>query len=411
MAGRTTFGGWIVETEHTGGTVARPLSVCCLTSDRPAMVAAVLGLLRDVADDIVVAVDARVDPTTLGPLLAVADRVTRFEYADPPERARPWLLSLCRNDAIFSIDGDEVPSGALVSALPELAADDAVAQCRIARRWCFPDERSWLGERPWWPDFQRRLVRRGPLLDHHVSVHGGVRAAWPARNVVEPIYHLVCMLRGFADRRRRAREYDEQRPGMVAVGGGPMNDTLYVPEHFAVTRPRPTPAEDAAAIRHVLDAPDPGRGVVAAIPVVAGAEIAAHLPVDGLEPDGYAARLRVVEPDLRTDPGNDTLLAVEITNAGSVPFPREDRPGIQLRIGTRVIDRRPGSPRASWTLTELPCDVPPGTSRVVEALVHVPGSPGTYTVEVDLVNERGRWFGCVTSFDLAVTTRWGRFSP
>ena len=198
---------------------------------------------------------------------------------------------------------------------------------------------------------------------------------------------------------------------MVAVGGGPMNDTLYVPEHFAVTRPRQTPAEDASSIRRVLDAPDPTSGVATSIPVVSGAEIADHLPVDRLEPDGYDARLRVLEPDLRTDPGNDTLLAVEVTNAGTIPLPRDDRPGMQVRVGTRVLDRRPGSPPASWTLTELPCDVPPGASRIVEALVSVPGSPGTYTVDVDLVNERGRWFGCAISFDLAVTTRWGRFAP
>ena len=39
-----------------------PLSVCCLTADDPAMVAAALGVLRDVAGEILVAVDSRVDP-------------------------------------------------------------------------------------------------------------------------------------------------------------------------------------------------------------------------------------------------------------------------------------------------------------------------------------------------------------
>jgi hypothetical protein len=396
----------MVETERT----VTPLSVCCLTRDRPAMVAEALTLLRPAADDIVVAVDGRVDPATLGPLADVADTVVRFEYADPPERARPWLLSLCRHDAVFSIDGDEVPSAALVAVLPELAADRTVEQCRIARRWCFPDERTWLAERPWWPDFQRRLVHRGPRLDHHVSVHGGFRAAWPARHVAEPIYHLVCQLRSVADRRRRAREYDDQRPGMVAVGGGPLNDTFYVPEHFAVTRPRPTPDEDAEAIRRVLDAPDPPRRPSMSVPLVRHDEIAAHLPRDPFEPVGYAALLRVLEPDLRTDPGSDTMLTVEVTNTGPLPFPREDRAGVQLRLGTRVLDRRPGVPPSPWTLSSLPCDVPAGAIRIVEALVRVPSSPGTYTVDMDLVNERGRWFGCATSFDLAVTTRWGRFA-
>jgi hypothetical protein len=42
------------------------LSVCCLTRDQPSMVAATLALFRPVADEIVVAVDSRVDPGTLG---------------------------------------------------------------------------------------------------------------------------------------------------------------------------------------------------------------------------------------------------------------------------------------------------------------------------------------------------------
>ena len=315
------------ETSRRGRPRVAPagLSVCCLTADRPAMVAAMLGMFRPVADDIVVAVDSRVEPRQLAPLLDVADTVVRFEYSDPPERSRPWLLSLCRNDVVLSVDGDEVPSAALLTALPALAADDDVVQTRIARRWCFPDERYWLAERPWWPDFQHRLVRRGPLLDFDVSVHGGVRPALPARYVEEPLYHLACVLRDVADRRRRARVYEAQRPGMVAVGGGPMNETLYVPEHFATRRPEPTAEVDRAAMRSRHGGRGPllrrrGRTSRSSLP----AEIAAHLPEDPLEAQGYRARLRIVERDLRTDPGNDTLLVAEVVNLGDAPIPRDD---------------------------------------------------------------------------------------
>ena len=143
------------------------------------------------------------------------------------------------------LDGDEVPSAELLGALPQLVADESVAQIRLGRRWCFPDARHWLAERPWWPDYQVRLVRPGSNLDFDLRVHGGARRDLPARYADESIYHLACLLSTFAERRRRVRRYEAERPGLVAVGGGPMNDTLYVPEHFATLRPMAVPPEDA----------------------------------------------------------------------------------------------------------------------------------------------------------------------
>jgi hypothetical protein len=385
------------------------LSVCCLTSDPPARVAAMLALFRGVADEIVVGVDSRVS-AGLHPLLEVADTVARFEYVDPPERSRPWLFSLCRGDAVFSIDGDEVPSAALVRTLAPLAADTSVAQTRIARRWCFPDERFWLAERPWWPDLQQRLVRPGPLLDFDLAVHGGVRAALPVRLAEESVYHLVCITREVSDRRRRAREYEALRPGMVAVGGGPMNDTLYVPEHFATLRPVETPDEDVACLRAVLAATDGPSSPAYDLQIVPAAEVLAHVPQDALAEQGYRASVRMMERDLRTDPGHPTMLLAEVLNSGDLPIPHRDARGAQVRVATRVLDRRPGEPSSGWAMTMLPSDVPPREARLVEVHVNVPTTPGTYTVEMDLLNERGAWFGCATRFDLAVTTRWGRFT-
>jgi hypothetical protein len=392
--------------------VAPPLSVCCLTGDDPAVVAATLGRLRGVADEILVAVDSRVEVAGLGPLRDVADRVLRFEYTDPPESARPWLVAQCRHDRVLMVDGDEVASAALVDALPGLAADGDTAQFRVARRWCFPDPAHWLAERPWWPDYQRRLVVRGPVLDFDLAVHGGVRHALPARYLDEPLYHLACVVTPFAARRARVRRYEAQRPGLVAVGGGPMNDTLYVPEHFATLRPQPVAEEDAAVLAAVLAAR--GRASTRSggqdLPVVSAAEVAEHRLTDPLLAQGYQAKLAVAERDRRTEPGNDTYLVVEVTNTGSAPLPHRDHPGVRLRVGARLLDRDNGAPVSEWALTPLPGDVPPGESRLMEALIRVPDSPGVHTVEVDLVNEHARWFGVPARADLAVASRWGRFA-
>ena len=386
------------------------LSVCCLTHDRSSTVAAMLSLFRPVADEIVVGVDSRVDPAACGPLLGVADSVLRFEYTNTPERARPWLVAQCRNDNILMVDGDEIPSQALLAALPNLVADSEALQFRIARRWCFPDERHWLAERPWWPDFQRRLVRRGPELDYDLRFHGGVRQVEPFRHVMEPLYHLACVLRPFSERRRDARRYEAERPGELAVGGGPMNLVLYGPEHFATLRPEPTPDEDVSTIRAVLSASESTPTASSPLPVVSAAEIATYIPPDPLEAHGYKAHLAIVEHDRRTDPGSDTHLLVAVTNPGPAPIPHRDSRRVQVRLCTRVLGRRPAPPDDGWVRTRLPCDVPPGETRIAEAVVRVPAQPGVYTIEADLLNEQARWFGCVTTAELTVATRWGRYA-
>jgi hypothetical protein len=380
------------------------LSVCCLTGDRPAAVAAIMRLLRPVADEIVVAVDSTVDPSALGPLLDVADTVVRFEYVDPPERARPWLTGLCRGANMLMIDGDEVPSAALLDTLPALCADASVQQVRIARRWCYPDEWTWLAERPWWPDFQRRLVR--PPLDFDLDFHGGMRQTGPDRCVEEAIYHLVDIVRPYSLRRRRASEYERARPGMVAVGGGPMNAILYEPERFATRRPVEAPAHDVVALRSVLNAPDP-RPVSTAVPLVAAAEVAAAVPPDPLDRQGYRAEVRVVEADLRTEPGLDTHVVVEVHNTGASTLPCRDEPGIEIRVAARLVDHR--SPEAEWWYTPLPCDIPPGATRALDAVLQSTASPGTRMLEVALRNLRGRWFEARARAAMDVTSRWGRF--
>lgn len=388
------------------------LSVCCLTGHDPARVAAILATLREVADEIVVAVDSRVDPGRLAPLALIADRLVRFEFVDPPELARPWLVAQCRHRTVLMIDGDEVPSAALRSALPGLVADHEVVQFRIARRWCFPDVHTWLAERPWWPDYQRRLIHRGPDLDFDVRVHGGVREAGPARYVNEPLYHLACVAVPFAHRRARVREYERLRPGLRAVGGGPMNDTLYVPEHFATLTPAPVPAVDVALLARIMATTGPPWPPSPPdLPIVSAAEIGGHRPPDAVEADGYRARVRIAEVDRRTEPGNDTLVMVVVHNDGSRPLLARDTQGSQIRVGTRLVEPGTGRPLLPWALTALPGDVPPGASRPLEVLVRVPGTPGRFDLVVDLVNERGRWFDRPDRAEMLVAGRWGRYAP
>ena len=71
------------------------LSVCCVTRDPGARVAAALLPLRDIADEIVVAVDARLNAEQLGAYESVADVLVRFEFGPPIESSFEWLKNLC----------------------------------------------------------------------------------------------------------------------------------------------------------------------------------------------------------------------------------------------------------------------------------------------------------------------------
>jgi hypothetical protein len=137
------------------------LSVCSLTAVPGPRLATILEELRAVADEIIVAVDARVDPSRLGHHARVADRIVRFEFAPPIERARPWLYGLCSGEWVLETDADEVLSRSFLAGLPDLLQDRTYRQHFLPCHWLFPDATHWLDEPPW--SFEgARLFRNDP---------------------------------------------------------------------------------------------------------------------------------------------------------------------------------------------------------------------------------------------------------
>ena len=167
-----------------------------------------------------------------------------------------WLHAQCHGDWILSLDGDEVPSPALVDQLPELVSRRGnVIQYHIPRRWLHPDAGTWLGELPWWPDFQVRLVRNDAVLAVRGGLHGGIVPALPARHTEAPLYHLDCLVKPEGERARKAaKSYEAFAPGPTAYGGGRQNDVLYLPERQQIDDLRPVPAIDRGCIETVLPA-------------------------------------------------------------------------------------------------------------------------------------------------------------
>jgi len=229
------------------------LSVCLLTNDPPERLRAVLEPLRGLADEVVIGADSRVSRALRAAYAELADRVPVFEFDHNIERHLAWLHDQCSGDWVLRLDGDEAASAALVEQLPALVHAD-VRQYWLPRRWLAPDGSGWLDELPWAPDYQARLVR-SDSLSFSGRPHSGADAAFPARYLRVPIYHLVCALESKEERLVRSFRHELLEPFRVAPGGGPFNPTYYIPERFFRRAPVPVPPDDRVFVDAVLGAP------------------------------------------------------------------------------------------------------------------------------------------------------------
>jgi len=392
-----------------------------MTVDPPVRVAALLSLFREAAGEIVVAVDSRVDPAALAPLVTVADRVVRFRFRPPVDRPRAWLTAQCSGDWILSIDGDEVPSAALLDRLPGLLADKDVLQHHLPRRWLFPDPGSWLAELPWWPDHQVRLVRNGfGAAVARSGVHGGMVAVLPNRQAEAPLYHLDCVLTSEQERQDKADRYEAEHPGRQAFGGGPLNHTLYLPERTHTRAPQPVPPEDRVLIDHVLAGTTVDTAVPAAdldrIPLVPDDEIDALAGpptlAGALPDDAYRARLALADhEDRRLAPGERRPLYVRVTNAGGVRWPWGLDHEPLIRVAHHWRDADGAVVQQEGLRSPFPVAVDPGETVVVPVWVDAPSAEGTYLLDVDLVHEHVRWFDDPLTVEVRVAERPGPRLP
>ena len=311
------------------------LSVCCITRDGSPSVIELLEQLREVADEVFVAVDSRAEVTSLGPLVGLVDQLTRFEFAPPFERSLAWAHAQCHGDWILRIDSDEVASPSLVSALRELIQANDVTHYYIPRRWLYPDATRWIDEFPWSSDYQIRLVRNDPaFLWFEGVVHSGSRLNGPSRYLEWPIYHLDCAVSSEESRAAKVASYraDPIRP----EGLGP--EFFYLPERYVTKSPRPVPYADIDAITRVVRAQPVEQGSVpmyAALSVTRRAEINRHWDRRALPPEAYRGALAMLEPEIQIPAGWRRDVHLRVINLGSEMWPGGADRYPLIRIGYR----------------------------------------------------------------------------
>ncbi len=368
------------------------LSVCLLTREPAARVAALLEPLRALADEVVLAADDRIDEATLAGYAALADRLFTVEYV-LYERHLAWLHAQCSGDWILRLDGDEVPSAALVRRLPELLARRDIEQYSIRRAWLHGDLRTVLDELPWSTDHNNRLVRsRSTRFDGHQHAHA--EPVTPMEFVAEPVYHLELLLASEQQRRAKAIRYEVAQPHLRPAGGGRFNEAFYLPELRESLRTRPVDAQDAALLARVHAADEPvATAPLDGVPHVSLRELDATWPGRRIDRAGCHACIRAPDERITLAAGALRPLFVEVTNDGSEHWPGglDERP--LIRISYHWL-RRDGRRHASDAIrTPFPRPVSPGDRVVVPVQVQAPDTPGRYILAIDLVHEDVHWFG------------------
>jgi hypothetical protein len=378
------------------------LSVCTITDRHPDVVALALAPLRAAATEIVVALDHRAPIDGLDTLRAVADTIVRVEYESPLEVNLAWLHAQCNGDWVLRIDGDEVPSAALVRRLAAGGWDRDVTHAYVARRWVWPDAERYLTGFPWTPDPQLRLVRNDPaLIRFPTKEHELPTVAGPARFLDEALYHLDTVVDPESNRRRKAAMYEQRAPGIRTEDGRPQNLGFYVPESATPTPATgPIPDEDRAVVASVVAAFDRGeRGEPSLDGVVT---IASRRPAPPT-PGGASVELVHLGP-ARWLQQQTATVTVAVTNDGDQTWdPNEPNP---VRIGGRLLGPD-GSVRIGELRADLPCRVPPGGRELVRLAVGLLPTLGEHRLVVGAVREHVAWFDAETSAPVEVV-RWPR---
>jgi hypothetical protein len=381
------------------------LSVCMMAHKPAPQVRSLLELLRPLADELVLAVDARGDPEIADRCHDLTDQLHRLEPA-PFNRWSGWLHNHCEGDWILRFDDDEVPSRSLLDGLRGLLERHDLSHVAFTRRWLHPDLGSYITSHPWLPDYQIRLVRNVPGLWRFPGVmHAPIEVLGEHRLEDMPIYHADLVLASL-DERRRKRELYESRRAHVTSDGFPVN-FMYTPEDRPGVETAPTPSAD----RELIDAVQAGSAA-------GGSGPAPDRPALTLDAEdrysetrivgdaAYSAGLRFVAPPRSLATGTLTYHELIVENRGAERWPWAGGGEPLIRLGYRWLEHEGGEdgdsegPRTAFTEAVAPGD----TTRVMLA-VEAPRSPGRRTLEVDVVHEHVRWFGSPLRLDLSVETR------
>jgi hypothetical protein len=371
------------------------LSICMLTAEPADRVAAILEPVRTYADEIVIAADARVDEQTLTGYAALADKLFRIEHV-LAERHLAWMFAQCGGDWILRLDADEVPSNAFVRRLPELLCSRDVRQFWIRRAWLYPEPNQILDGAPWSADFVNRLMRNDGSIRVCGRQHMDAEPTTPREYITESFYHLDLLMANHQQRRDKAVRYEVAAVGLLAQGGGRINEAFYLPELRHDLELRAVPDEDRTAIARMLAATSTTvRGpAVGGLPLISLQELDRFWEGRPVSQDAYRSRIEPCEQTVAFTPGESRAVFLYVSNDGTERWPPSLEEEPQIRLGYRWLNLDGSLHTEEGPRSPFLRRVSPGERALVPLSVVAPAEAGEYILEADVVHEEVRWFNC-----------------
>lgn len=135
----------------------------------------------------------------------------------------------------------------------------------------------------------------------------------------------------------------------------------------------------------------PGGLVVFQVPaqVLTEAEIDARLT---LPTHGYRAQINVTKFPAEATAGDRIAVGLTVTNASTAPWELDISGGRHICIANHWLDANGETVIPDDGRARLPHDLAPGQTGAAELAVTAPETPGTYFLEIDLVQEKICWF-------------------
>jgi len=331
------------------------------------------------ADEIVVGVDRASVDGTWEVATRAADRVFGFVHDGSPSAARMAGLERASCDWILFLDDDEGMDEAFPALRDDLLGVAGLTHWWLPRKWLtslHPPE--YLHAEPWWPDLALRLARADTTrIWKPRGIHSGLRVIGPRG--IEPRTSILHYERVDHSAEARAAKVAHYRGRGQDAG----NDRYYA---------------DAPEARRAACKPPPLRGH----PAVARRRAAT---VDAVDEDlarrsihpPWGAKVSVDMP-ARAVAGDVLLVTARARNTGTLRWETSTSlvwPDLSLTYRVRCADGTllPDCSERS----RVGRDVLPGETAHFICKVHVPGDPGEYVLEWQMLSELEHWFDSLGS--------------